>query len=107
MALIKLACACATVASAPAPRLLRIVQRLLCGGVGPGLGWHGASVDIRGDIMQVVICGGGVIGACIAYFLARRGIDVIVIGADRGGGGGIWQGWRISGARLVRRHPAR
>jgi len=29
--------------------------------------------------MQVVICGGGVIGACIAYFLARRRIDVIVI----------------------------
>ncbi len=34
---------------------------------------------IRGDIMRVVICGGGVIGACIAYFLARREIDVIVI----------------------------
>src|SRR5947199_6579856 len=28
---------------------------------------------------SVVICGGGVIGACTAYFLARRGIDVVVI----------------------------
>jgi glycine/D-amino acid oxidase-like deaminating enzyme len=30
-------------------------------------------------IMRVVICGGGVIGACTAYFLARRGINVIVV----------------------------
>lgn len=29
--------------------------------------------------MRVVICGGGVIGACTAYFLARRGINVIVV----------------------------
>jgi glycine/D-amino acid oxidase-like deaminating enzyme len=29
--------------------------------------------------MRVVICGGGVIGACTAYFLSRRGIDVVVI----------------------------
>ncbi|MFK4509527.1 FAD-binding oxidoreductase [Bradyrhizobium daqingense] len=29
--------------------------------------------------MRVVICGGGVIGACIAWFLQRRGIDVIVV----------------------------
>src|SRR5688572_25055810 len=29
--------------------------------------------------MSVVICGGGVIGACIAYFLARRRIDVTVV----------------------------
>jgi glycine/D-amino acid oxidase-like deaminating enzyme len=29
--------------------------------------------------MRVVICGGGVIGACTAYFLARRGIDVVVV----------------------------
>jgi glycine/D-amino acid oxidase-like deaminating enzyme len=29
--------------------------------------------------MRVVICGGGVIGACTAYFLKRRGIDVVVV----------------------------
>ena len=29
--------------------------------------------------MRVVICGGGVIGACAGYFLARRGIDVTVV----------------------------
>ncbi|MDQ8730692.1 FAD-dependent oxidoreductase [Bradyrhizobium sp. LHD-71] len=29
--------------------------------------------------MHVVICGGGVVGACIAYFLARRGVGVTVV----------------------------
>lgn len=29
--------------------------------------------------MRVVICGGGAIGACTAYFLARRGVDVTVV----------------------------
>jgi glycine/D-amino acid oxidase-like deaminating enzyme len=29
--------------------------------------------------MRVVICGGGVIGACTAYFLSRRGTNVIVV----------------------------
>jgi len=29
--------------------------------------------------MRVVICGGGVIGACTAYFLSRRGVKVIVV----------------------------
>src|SRR5436190_24308490 len=29
--------------------------------------------------MRVVICGGGVIGACTAYFLSHRGIDVTVV----------------------------
>ena len=29
--------------------------------------------------MRVVICGGGVIGACTAYFLIRRGIDVTLV----------------------------
>lgn len=29
--------------------------------------------------MRVVICGGGVIGACIAYFLRRQGVDVVVV----------------------------
>jgi glycine/D-amino acid oxidase-like deaminating enzyme len=29
--------------------------------------------------MRVVICGGGVIGACTAYFLSRRGVTVTVV----------------------------
>lgn len=29
--------------------------------------------------MRVLICGGGVIGASLAYFLARRGVDVLVV----------------------------
>jgi glycine/D-amino acid oxidase-like deaminating enzyme len=29
--------------------------------------------------MRVVICGGGVIGACIAYFLSRRGAEPVVV----------------------------
>lgn len=29
--------------------------------------------------MRVVICGGGAIGACIAYFLSRRGSEVVVV----------------------------
>jgi glycine/D-amino acid oxidase-like deaminating enzyme len=32
-----------------------------------------------GEVMRVVICGGGVIGACTAYFLSRRGTNVIVV----------------------------
>jgi glycine/D-amino acid oxidase-like deaminating enzyme len=34
---------------------------------------------ISGEAMRVVICGSGVIGACTAYFLSRRGIDVTVV----------------------------
>ncbi len=29
--------------------------------------------------MRVLICGGGVIGAAVAYFLSRRGAEVIVV----------------------------
>ncbi len=29
--------------------------------------------------MRVVICGGGVIGACTGYFLARRGVEVLIV----------------------------
>src|SRR3954468_2674382 len=29
--------------------------------------------------MRVVVCGGGVIGACTAYFLALREVEVIVV----------------------------
>ena len=45
--------------------------------------------------MRVVICGGGVTGACIAYFLQRRGVHVTVVecnevaGAASGKAGGF------------------
>ena len=45
--------------------------------------------------MRVVICGGGVIGACTAYYLSRSGIEVIVVertevaGAASGKAGGF------------------
>src|ERR1700738_4444103 len=39
----------------------------------------GGCCSSRGDTMRVVICGGGVIGACTAYFLSRRGIKVLVV----------------------------
>src|SRR6202008_4750375 len=29
--------------------------------------------------MRILICGGGGIGACTGYFLARRGVDVVVV----------------------------
>jgi glycine/D-amino acid oxidase-like deaminating enzyme len=34
---------------------------------------------MSGAVMRVVICGGGVIGASIAYFLSRRGVKPIVV----------------------------
>src|SRR5438105_15737076 len=40
----------------------------------PARGCRGA-----GAVMQIVICGGGVIGASIAYFLSRRGVKPIVV----------------------------
>lgn len=55
--------------------------------------------------MRVVICGGGVIGACTAYFLRRLGIDVIVVEraavaiAASGKAGGFWP---ATGARARR-----
>ncbi|WP_354083381.1 FAD-binding oxidoreductase [Bradyrhizobium sp. S3.3.6] len=35
--------------------------------------------QVRDKAMRVVICGGGVIGVCTAYFLRRLGVDVIVV----------------------------
>src|ERR1044072_2107654 len=61
--------------------------------------------------MRVVSCGGGVIGACTAYFLSRRGIDVIVVertevaaAASGKAGGLLGLGW-CAGAPLAA--PAR
>ena len=55
--------------------------------------------------MHVVICGGGVIGACTGYFLARRGIDVTVV--ERSEVASPLQArpaafWRSTGVRAVR-----
>ena len=57
--------------------------------------------------MRVVICGGGVIGACTAYFLTPPRDRRHRRRTHRGGRRGIRQGRRLPGARLVRRHAAR
>ena len=57
--------------------------------------------------MRVLICGGGVIGASIAYFLSRRGVEAIVIERTGHRLRRVRQVGRLPGARLVRRQPAR
>ena len=51
--------------------------------------------------MRVLICGGGVIGASIAYFLSLRGVETTVIERTGGRLRGIRQIGRFSGTRLV------
>jgi glycine/D-amino acid oxidase-like deaminating enzyme len=43
-----------------------------------GCGNH-SRIEQQAKPMRVLICGGGVIGASIAYFLGRRGVRSIVI----------------------------
>jgi len=56
--------------------------------------------------MRVVICGGGVIGACTAYFLTRHDVDVVVVertevaGAASGKAGGFLALDWCAGSRL-------
>ena len=57
--------------------------------------------------MRVVICGAGVIGACTAYFLSRRGIDAIVVELTEVAAAASGKAGGFSGARLVRWHAAR
>jgi len=63
---------------------------------------------VRGDTMRVVICGGGVIGACTAYYLSLRGIDVIVVertevaAAASGKAGASWRSTGAPAPRLMR-----
>src|SRR6266536_1575029 len=45
----------------------------------PAKGRHSERGTRGGDAMRVLICGGGVIGASIAYFLSCRGVRSIVI----------------------------
>ena len=54
--------------------------------------------------MRVVICGGGVIGACTAYFLSRRGVDVTVVERTEVAAAAGKAG---APALLVHRQPAR
>jgi glycine/D-amino acid oxidase-like deaminating enzyme len=55
----------------------------------------------------MVICGGGAIGAAIAYFISQRGAQPIVIERHEVAGAAIRQIGRLSGTRLVRRQRAR
>ena len=73
--------------------------------------------------MRVLICGGGVIGAAIAYFLSRRGVEATVIErtgiacAASGKSGGFlaldWcdgtplQRWRGAASRFMPACPTR
>src|SRR6266851_8436405 len=43
----------------------------------PPCSWFG--IILGGKQMRVLICGGGVIGASIAYFLSCRGVQAVVI----------------------------
>jgi glycine/D-amino acid oxidase-like deaminating enzyme len=60
--------------------------------------------------MHVVICGGGVIGACTGYFLARQGIDVTVVersevaSSASGKAGGFLSSTGVRAARLMPSH---
>jgi 2-polyprenyl-6-methoxyphenol hydroxylase-like FAD-dependent oxidoreductase len=56
--------------------------------------------------MHVLICGGGVIGASIAYFLSCRGVKATVIGRHWPRLRRLGEVGRVSGARLVRRLAA-
>ena len=54
-----------------------------------------------GSRKRIVICGGGAIGAAIAYFVSLRGARPIVIERHEVGRRGIRQVGRVFGARLV------
>ena len=57
--------------------------------------------------MRVVICGGGVIGACAAYFLSRRGIDVTVVERTEVAAAASGKAGGFLASPLVRRNPTR
>ena len=55
--------------------------------------------------MRVLICGGGVIGASLAYFLSRRGVQVVVIERTGVACAASGKSRRLLSPGLVRRIP--
>ena len=51
---------------------------------------------------HVIVCGAGVMGAAVAYYLARRGVAVTVVERTGRGLRGLRQVRRLPRARLVR-----
>ncbi len=49
-------------------------------------GRHCASVETHGQTRRIIICGGGAIGAAIAYFLSLRGAVPVVVERHEVGG---------------------
>lgn len=53
---------------------------------------------------DVVVVGAGISGAATAYYLARDGLDVVLL--DRFGPAAMASGWTLAGVRQSGRHPA-
>ena len=53
---------------------------------------------------DVVVIGAGISGSAAAYYLARDGLDVVLV--DRFGPASMASGWTLAGVRQSGRHPA-
>ena len=98
---------CVLVMTSSPPSLAR--RSTACPAVGGGSSFQSFErvATAGGAAMRVLICGGGVIGASIAYFLSRGGCRGGRHRAHRRGLRRVGQVRRVPGARLVRRLAAR